>query len=63
MGERTEYNKIYMRKRRLLLSNKGICPVCGKRPKMKDKSRCIYCYTQQKNYREKIREILNNVRK
>lgn len=63
MAKRTEYNKIYMRKRRLLLSNKGICPVCGKRPKMKDKSICFYCSNKQKAYREKIREILNNVRK
>lgn len=63
MGKRTEYNKIYMRKRRILLSDKGICPVCGKRPKIKDKSICFYCSNKQKTYREKIREVINNVRK
>lgn len=63
MAKRTEYNKIYMRKRRILLSDRGICPVCGKRQKMQDKSICMHCYNQQKNYREKIREIIRNVRK
>ena len=57
-----EYNKNYMRKRREVLQDKNICPVCGKRPRMINYSICSRCREYQINYRKKIKEILNNAR-
>lgn len=62
MGNIKEYNKIYMRKRREQLEKKNICPVCGKRQKMNNYSICNRCREYQTQYRNKIREILNNAR-
>ena len=62
MNDRKEYNKEYMRKRREILESKNICPVCGKRKKMKQYSICKKCREYQINYRLKIRGILNNAR-
>lgn len=59
---RQEYNKNYMRKRREVLQDKNICPVCGKRQKMANYSICNRCYEYQIKYRNKIKEMLNNAR-
>lgn len=57
-----EYYKTYMRKRREQLIERGICPVCGCRPILKNYSICEECKNKQKEYRNKIRGILENAR-
>lgn len=59
---RKEYYKTYMKKRREQLTARGICPVCGCRPLLKNYSMCEECKNKQKEYRNKIRGILENAR-
>ena len=60
--ERKEYNKMYMRKRREQLTERGICPVCGCRPKLENFARCEHCLKVQQDYRKRIKEIIENAR-
>lgn len=60
---RKEYHKMYMRKRREILIDNNICPVCGTRKRMENYSICTKCREYQLNYRAKIRGILNNARR
>lgn len=62
MEKRTDYNKLYMRKRREILAKNGVCVVCGCRPVMGNYTRCERCIEQQKEYRKRIKEIIENAR-
>ena len=59
---RTEYNRNYMRKRRIKFKELGICPVCGKR-KIENFACCEQCRMKQKTRQMKIKEILENARR
>lgn len=63
LEDRKDYYIDYMRKRRKILANKGICPVCGVRKKLANYSICANCLEVQRSYRKKVREILKNARK
>lgn len=53
--QRTEYNRLYMRKKREERKEKGLCVCCGSYPAAEGRTKCEKCLAYNRKY-NKARE-------